>query len=192
MIEQDQNLSMVILAGGRSRRMGTDKSDLVYQDKTFLDIQIEKGERLGIDDILISGYRGSIRTGQVVRDRLPGRGPLGGLEACFRRALHGRCLVMSVDTPLVTVHELQALIWQDRQSSSAVTILRHGEKEEPLLGIYSTQLADAMMAALEEGNGSVFAFLNKIGYETYHSTGETSQFKNINEKEDYKKLLERD
>lgn len=192
MIEQDQDLSMVILAGGRSRRMGTDKSDLVYQDKTFLDIQIEKGERLGIGDILISGYRGSIRTGQVIRDRLPGRGPLGGLEACFRWALHGRCLVMSVDTPLVTVRELQALIWQDRQNSSAVTILRHGEKEEPLLGIYSTQLADAMMAALEEGNGSVFAFLNKIGYETYHSAGETFQFKNINEKEDYQKLLERD
>ena len=99
---------------------------------------------------------------------------------------------MSVDTPLVTVRELQALIWQDRQNSSAVTILRHGEKEEPLLGIYSTQLADAMMAALEEGKGSVFAFLNKIGYETYHSTGETFQFKNINEKEDYQKLLERD
>ena len=54
--EPDRNadkdsLSMIILAGGLSRRMGTDKSDLRYRDQTFLDIQIEKGRKLGIEDI---------------------------------------------------------------------------------------------------------------------------------------------
>ena len=38
-----ENFSMIVLAGGKSSRMGTDKADLTIGDKTFLQIQIEKG-----------------------------------------------------------------------------------------------------------------------------------------------------
>lgn len=53
-----KEISMIILAGGASSRMGRDKSDLTIDGKTFLEMQIEKGEKLGINDILLSGYRG--------------------------------------------------------------------------------------------------------------------------------------
>lgn len=49
---------MVVLAGGASSRMGRDKSDLTIEGKTFLEMQIEKGRKLGINDILLSGYHG--------------------------------------------------------------------------------------------------------------------------------------
>ena len=39
-----QKISMIILAGGASRRMGRDKSDLMIDGKTFLEMQIEKGD----------------------------------------------------------------------------------------------------------------------------------------------------
>lgn len=188
----DLSLSMIVLAGGRSSRMGTDKSDLVYRDQTFLDIQIQKGKQLGISDILISGYRGAGCDGRIVMDRFAEKGPLGGLESCLRQAVHDRCLVLSVDTPLVPVSELQSLIQQDRQGSDPATILQHGQKQEPLIGIYRTQLADAMAKALEEGKGSVFAFLKKTGYGVYQSMGESAQFENINEKTDYQRLLKTD
>lgn len=189
---EDDGLSMVVLAGGRSSRMGTDKSDLLYKDQTFLEIQIQKGKQLGIDDILISGYRGTDYDGyegRIVPDRFTERGPLGGLEACLRQAVHDRCLVLSVDTPLVSVPALQGLIQRDRQGSDPATILRHGEKEEPLIGIYRTDLADAMAEALEKGRGSVYAFLKKVGYGVYQSTEEDPQFRNINERADYQDLL---
>ena len=53
-----QKISMIILAGGASRRMGRDKSELMIDGKTFLEMQIEKGEKLGISDIILSGYHG--------------------------------------------------------------------------------------------------------------------------------------
>ena len=53
-----KEISMIILAGGASSRMGRDKSDLTIDGKTFLEMQIEKGEKLGISDILLSGYHG--------------------------------------------------------------------------------------------------------------------------------------
>ncbi len=192
MAAEDLGLSMIVLAGGRSSRMGKDKSDLVYRDQTFLEIQIKKGEQLGIDDILVSGYRGSGCDGRIVMDRFAGKGPLGGLEACLRQAVHDRCLVLSVDTPLVPVSELQGLIQQDRQGSDPATILQHGQEQEPLIGIYRTKLADPMAEALERGRGSVFAFLKKVGYGVYQSKGERVQFGNINEKTDYERLLKTD
>lgn len=181
-------LSMIILAGGRSSRMGTDKSDLVYRKQTFLEIQIGKGRQLGIEDILVSGYRGLECPVPVVMDRLKERGPLGGLEACLRRIRNGRSLVLSVDTPLVSVRELQELIQKDRKSNHPITILRHGQKQEPLIGIYAAYLAGHMAEALAAGNGSVFAFLKKTGYGEYVSAGDEPQFRNINEREDYQRL----
>ncbi len=184
--------SMIVLAGGRSSRMGRDKSDLIYRERTFLDIQIEKGRRLGIGDILVSGYRGAGCAGRLVMDRFAERGPLGGLEACLRQAVHSRCLVLSVDTPLLSVTELQRLLEMDGRNSFPATILKHGDRLEPLMGVYSAALADAMAEALEGGRGSVLALLKKHGYGVYRSNAEEAQFQNINEMSEYQELLQKD
>lgn len=57
-VMQEKQISMVILAGGASSRMGRDKSDITIERKTFLEMQIEKEKKLGISDILLSGYHG--------------------------------------------------------------------------------------------------------------------------------------
>ena len=46
LIMRKKEISMIILAGGASSRMGRDKSDLTIDGKTFLEMQIEKGESL--------------------------------------------------------------------------------------------------------------------------------------------------
>lgn len=182
-------LSMIILAGGCSSRMGTDKSELVFQNKTFLDIQIQKGVELGIRDILVSGYRGAGCRERVVMDRYEKMGPMGGMEACLRQAAGERCLVVSVDTPLLSVLELQRLIAEDGRNHFRATILQHGLKEEPLMGVYDSGLADDMAEELERDSRAVFTLLNRIGYGVYHSRGEEIQFKNINDIDDYRSLL---
>lgn len=182
-------LTMVILAGGLSSRMGTDKADLRYQGRTFLEHQIEKGREMGIGEILVSGYRGEHCTGRVVPDRLIKKGPLGGMEACLRQAKHEKCLVLSVDCPLISVQELKNLIKEGRKTKFQAAILQHGEKQEPLMGVYSSSLADNMEEEIQKGKGSVFAMLRKIGYSTYKSPGEEWQFQNINDISVYQKLL---
>ena len=51
-----ENISGVVLAGGFSSRMGTDKSRLKIGGMALLEIQIRKLQRLGIQDIMVSGY----------------------------------------------------------------------------------------------------------------------------------------
>ena len=140
-----KEISMIILAGGASSRMGRDKSDLTIDGKTFLEMQIEKGEKLGISDILLSGYHGENKYKYpIIPDRFPGKGPLGGLEACFRKAKNPYCLVLGVDVPLVPAEELTALIRQSLHSDAKAVILSHGGHEEPLMGVYCTDLRGLM------------------------------------------------
>ena len=84
LIMRKKEISMIILAGGASSRMGRDKSDLTIDGKTFLEMQIEKGEKLGISDILLSGYHGENKYKYpIIPDRFPGKGPLGGWKPVF-------------------------------------------------------------------------------------------------------------
>ena len=53
------DFTLVVLAGGASSHMGREKSDLLLDGQTFLEIQIGKGCQLGAKQILISGYRGN-------------------------------------------------------------------------------------------------------------------------------------
>lgn len=182
------HLSMVVLAGGLSSRMGQDKSDLEYHRKSFLEIQIEKGKQLGIRDILVSGYRGQHCKEKIVKDRYEQKGPLGGLEASFRRCSHSKCLVLSVDCPLVPTEELRALVRKADAGCSKAVILKHGEKEESLIGVYDTDLADGMEREILFEKGSVFAFLRKNGYEVYDSKYADEYFRNINNKTEYEKI----
>ena len=187
---QEKQISMVVLAGGASSRMGRDKSDLTIEGKTFLEMQIEKGKKLGIRDILLSGYHGENKYEySIIPDRFPGKGPLGGLEACFRKAKNPYCLVLGVDVPLVPADELAALIRQAQNSDAKAVILSHSGHEEPLMGVYRTELADAMLEEITERKGAVFAFLRRNGYECYESPASDWYFSNINDPETYKEIM---
>ena len=187
-----KEISMIILAGGASSRMGRDKSDLTIEGKTFLEMQIEKGEQLEISDILLSGYHGGKKYKYpIIPDRFPGKGPLGGLEACLRKAKNPYCLVLGVDVPLVPAEELAALIRQSLHSDAKAVILSHGGHEEPLMGVYRTDLADAMLEEITLRKGAVFAFLRRNGYECCESQVPDRYFSNINDPVTYKEIAEK-
>ena len=187
---QEKQISMVVLAGGASSRMGRDKSDLIIEGKTFLEMQIEKGKKLGISDILLSGYHVENKYEYpIIPDRFPGKGPLGGLEACFRKSKNPYCLVLGVDVPLVPADELAALICQAQNSNAKAVIMSHSGHEEPLMGVYRTELADAMLEEITERKGAVFAFLRRNGYECYESQAPDLYFSNINDPVTYQKIV---
>lgn len=180
--------TLVVLAGGASRRMGQEKSDLLLDGRTFLEIQIEKGRQLGADKILISGYRGVHCSEEVVPDRIPGQGPLGGLESCFRMAETEKCLVLGVDTPLIPVEELYRLLqYAMEEAEKPVTMLCHSGKEEPLIAVYDSGLYKEITDFLDTGNSAVYRFVNKIGYSLYCTDVQEEYFQNINDPETYRK-----
>lgn len=185
-----KNVSMIILAGGESSRMGMDKADLIYKNRSFLDIQADKAKILQISDVLISGYRGSRKTDYpVVQDLTVGKGPLGGLATCLDLVENEWALVLSMDVPLVPVEALKELIDYAKESSFRAVITQCGEQERPLIGVYHRSLAPVMREEIEMYRGSVFAMLRRVGYDVWFSREDQSLFSDVNDLESYQKLL---
>lgn len=143
-----REISAAILAGGQSKRMGRDKAGIKLGQKTLLQIQVEKLQAMGIADIMVSGASGQAIPGvRMIPDVYPSRGPMGGMHACLRAARESACLFLSVDTPLVPV---EALLHLKDAHRGGVTVLSHGQWEEPLIGVYDTSLANTIEKLIAE------------------------------------------
>ena len=176
-------LSGIILAGGASRRMGQDKAGLRLAGKTLLQRQADKLRGLGIQDVMLSGADCPALPGvRVIPDEYPGKGPLGGLHACLRAARNPAALAVSVDAPLVPAAALAHLC---RSHRGGVTVLRHGEREEPLLGVYDRRAADAISARLSAGAYAVRALKKTVCWSCFDYLGPEELLMNCNTPEDF-------
>ena len=167
-----RKISAVILTGGHSSRMGTPKENLSWGEKTLLQHQADKMKQLGIKDIIISGVPAQINGVRFTEDIYPDKGPLGGIHAGLLAAETGVCLVMSVDTPLVPLSALEALIETHERTDSRITVLSHGDRIEPTIAVYDAELADMCARILLSENTSVRRLLNTAGYSKHEFTGD--------------------
>lgn len=118
--------------------MGSSKAELPFCGMRLIEYQLHRLRLLGIEDILIAGYKGQIEGGRTVPDLIPHRGPLSGIHAGLSAAARASCLVLSVDAPLVPFSILISLM---QQHLRGITALTHDGQIEPLIGIYDRSLS---------------------------------------------------
>jgi len=103
----------VVLAGGKSSRMGSNKALLQYKNKFFIDHAIELLKKLGASKIMISG---NIVGYDCTPDLALHKGPLGGvfsiMEILDQSSTNVKLLFIPVDMPLLTVDLLNNLLIQ--------------------------------------------------------------------------------
>lgn len=96
----EETTRICILAGGRSSRMGHDKSAIRLGGRTLLQIVTETAGTLGCP------------VGLIRNDVVASCGPLGGILTGFRRFPETRLLFLSCDMPFVSRALLEALAAQ--------------------------------------------------------------------------------
>ena len=152
--------TLVILAGGKSSRMGQDKVLLEIAGRTFIERiflnALKVFERIIIstdneDHALkiksLKAFAG--RDAEIVTDLYASAGPLGGLGSVFESTDVNRFSIISVDVPMADMRVLEALY--DRCGKKAV-YLKIGEgRPEPLIAAYDRAAAGDIKAALDEG-----------------------------------------
>ena len=185
--------SLLLLAGGKSARMGSSKAELLYEGVTFLEHMLAKARQLGIDQFYISGYDAHREDVKTVWDHYPDRGPLGGLHACLKTVSTPYCLVLPVDAPKLPADILEALLREhESRDSNKVLIWEHGVRQEPLIAVYPAAMAGAIETLIRDHAAPVFRAIDSWGFEGFRMEMEQEQILNINTPELYKKLLGED
>ena len=179
----------IVLAGGKSRRMGTDKSELTLNGRTFLEIQIQKLQLLGAADIIISGRTSPLPGTRSVMDQHPGLGPLGGLCSTFPSITQRCALVLSVDTPLISVSTLKSMLETHFRGSSDATLLDHEGMVEPLTAVYNTDTVNLLKELTENGKLAMKAYIDRLHYQLFNFEGGPEELLNCNSPQDFSMLL---
>jgi molybdopterin-guanine dinucleotide biosynthesis protein A len=143
-----------ILAGGQSRRFGSDKAEALFGGKALLD-QVADSLRAQVEAIVVAG-RGWPGLTAVLDVPAAGLGPLGGLagalahaqEKGFDAVLSSGCDVLGLPEDLV------------RQLGAGPAIV----EDMPIVGLWPSELASVLAAWLAEpANRSVYRFADHIG-----------------------------
>jgi molybdopterin-guanine dinucleotide biosynthesis protein A len=148
----------VLLAGGRSTRMGRDKAALVIDGVPLWQRQLATLRALPSAELLISGPHEGPWSGaevSVVPDDHTGLGPLGGLATILPRMQCERALVLAVDLPAMTSDFLGALLAMSPADGGIVPVL--DDRCEPLAAIYPRAMVPIIAAQLAAGDRSLQA-----------------------------------
>ena len=164
--------SAVILAGGKSRRMGRDKLALELDGLTLLESAVERFSR-GFAAVYISvadaGKYPGIMSPRVV-DAIPGAGPLSGLHAALSQLPCDGVFLVAADLPFSRPDAALRIIELCGGRDAAVIELADG-KIEPLFGYYRKSLLPSCEAALASGDFRMSEVLRR-GDARYVSPGE--------------------
>ena len=141
----------VVMAGGRSTRMGRDKALLALEDgRTLLERAFETLWVSGATDVFLSvgtGKKYGLPGAREIEDRQADCGPIGGLAASLASLQHPLCLVLAVDMPAMTPAYLSGLL-ADAETGCGVVPVIDGSAE-PLAAVYPREAAAAAESALQ-------------------------------------------
>ncbi len=178
-------VSLIILAGGKSLRMGTNKAHLDWHAMRFIDVLVEKGRRLGFGEILLSGYDDLIEGCLTIPDIKPNRGPLGGLYSSFLASSFENAFIIPVDCPGISIETMIALSEMHLRQRNEITLLKHGNRLEPLIGMYATAFYQKIRPIIEFGGAPVKRALDQGHISTYYMKENEAGILNLNTKEAY-------
>jgi len=157
-----EDVTCVILCGGRSLRMGTDKTVIPFKGKALLEHVIKtakevfKNIAVSIRDISPCENAGL----PIIKDEFEVQSPLSGIHACLKNVNTDRIVVFAVDMPLVKPDVLRLLTRYDK--SADVVIPRIQGYLEPLLASYSTNCIEFIEKRYNEGFRKVVSFFDDV------------------------------
>lgn len=154
----DAALSVVILAGGRGRRLGQDKATLPFGAGTLLQYVVDHLSAL-TDDVIAVLRRDqalTVRGARLVPDRRPEGGALVGIGTGLRAARYAWSLVVACDMPFV---ELPLVRYMRAQTRGHDIVVPHVEAGyEPLHALYHRRCAAAVWQALDSDQHRLISF----------------------------------
>src|SRR5690606_38356609 len=141
----------VVLAGGKSSRMGRDKALIAIDGRSLLDraldtLQPVVNDLLVIGDPMKYGHVGPF----VIADEIAGKGPIGGIVTAMRFSSNDNLLVIACDMPNIDRRLLERLKSELGNFTDAV-VPQYNDRAEPLCAAYHRRCENAFRQAIARG-----------------------------------------
>lgn len=155
------DLTGVVLAGGRSKRMGMDKATLRIQGETLFQRQLDAFREV-FSRVLIAGDRPDLASPEVpcVPDLYPGSA-LGGLYTGLSAAGTPNIFAAPCDMPFPDTDMIRFIV-SHRTSAYDAVVPRTSAGMEPLFAVYSRKCLPVMKSLLEEGNYRILDIYERV------------------------------
>ena len=188
----------IILAGGKSSRMGKDKALLPFGKYTVLEHLGSLFGSIFEQTLMVVGDRTKylsldLPKGLFFEDLVKNRGPLGGLSTGFAYADYPHCFVATCDMPLIHEPFIRGMIqnWK-AQTWDALCVQNAEGRWEPFPAIYKRENRSLVRILLDLGHLSMARFLEVISVDCWAMPAEYRDVMvNMNTPAEYEAVLEK-
>ncbi len=196
-----------VLTGGKSSRMGEEKSALLLDGHTLLERAIEIARAasanvrlLGTASLGVPPLPSFDTSGieiDIIPDRFPGCGPLAGIDAALSATNADLNFILSVDTPFVPTAFVRYLVDRASANDALVTYPRPSSGYQPLCAVYRKQFGPIAEAALQSGKYKIDPLFARVPSCTIDDAelrklGFTDEiFDNLNTPDDWERAQQR-
>ena len=151
-----------VLVGGKSRRYGRNKALEIFQGERLIDRQLRKVQSMFTEVLVITNELGDYLHLEVtlLRDVIPGLGPLGGIYTGLLFAQGKSVFVTACDMPFLQPAVVKHMVQLSRNNDVVVPQKREGL--EPLHAIYSARCLPHIKKMLERGKLQVVSFFPAV------------------------------
>tara|TARA_Y100000588_G_scaffold354591_1_gene408998 strand:+ start:23 stop:634 length:612 start_codon:yes stop_codon:yes gene_type:complete len=192
----ENNILGVVLAGGKSKRFGTDKTSVKLGDKSLIEHTILKIENNFKEILIISNIDNKYininkKNIFITNDLIQGHlGPLVGVLSAMdwiekNKKNYNWIATFPCDTPFFDQKIIERIKYYSKNSSKKLFFLKSGSKRHNIFGLWSIELKNILLNDINNGFRKVEDWSNKVGCEIIEINSEKDyNFLNINTKED--------
>lgn len=174
----------LVLAGGKSVRMGEDKGTLNFYGKSQRNVAMEMLERCNLKTYLSVRSEQEVETKNKIIDAFYGLGPYGAICSAFQKNPNTAWLVLATDLPFVTDELIQELLKRRNPSKIATTVKgKDNEFPEPLITIWEPKSYPILLQYLAQGYSCPRKVLINSNVEIV--AVDNALIRNVNTPEDY-------
>ena len=166
MCKIDNFSTAIILAGGKSSRMGFDKQFLKIKEKRVIDVVIDKLKEEFSEIIIVTNkpeeYKDSKHT--VVSDIIKGQGPLSGLHVGLKYSKSKYAYFIACDMPNINIDYIRYMKQRLKQEKyKPMACVTTCEKFiEAFNAFYSKNLYEKIEESLKDDKRSVNSLLKRV------------------------------
>ena len=189
------NLASVVLAGGHSSRMGTNKALLPYKGQPLIYWIVKSMEQLGAP-VWISVQQPDYQflNKPLLLDQVPNIGPMAALHAALHQIPAHWYALGACDAPILNPLVYNALLHHRQPNKLAVYLTAHGH-HHPLIAIYSAAIRPWVNKAVTDGRYGLMRLLNQVPsqsvpLESLHEPLRSTPVFNLNTPNDYNNWLQ--